>query len=180
MAEEKKADDKKNTWVQWVALTTTILAVCAAISSLKGGGYSTKVQLSTTVESNKWAYYQAKSIKQHLSEMEARQLEVIFASTTTADARQAAEARVAAARAEARRYEGEKAAIKAEAEGLQKDETENKRHGAAFGQAVMLLQIAITLSSVGALIKKPVMWYVGLAFGAAGLLYMANGFLLFF
>jgi hypothetical protein len=25
-------------WIKWVALTTTILAVCAAIGSLKGGG----------------------------------------------------------------------------------------------------------------------------------------------
>ena len=40
----------------------------------------------------------------------------------------------------------------------------------------MLLQIAIMLSSVGALMKKPIMWVVGLAFGAVGLTYMANGF----
>ena len=39
----------------------------------------------------------------------------------------------------------------------------------------MLLQIAIMMSSVGALIKKPIMWYVGLAFGVGGLGYMANG-----
>jgi hypothetical protein len=40
----------------------------------------------------------------------------------------------------------------------------------------MLLQIAIMLSSVGALIKRPIMWIVGLVFGAGGLAYMANGF----
>ncbi len=174
------ADEKKTGWIQLVALTTTILAVCAAISSLKGGGYSTSVQLATTAEANKWAYFQAKSIKQHLSQMEARQLEVVLASTTASEARQAAEARRAAAAAEAQRYDGEKNAIKAQAEALQQEEEHNKRHAGAFGQAVMLLQIAITLSSVGALIKRPAMWWVGLVFGAAGLLYMADGFWLFF
>ena len=57
-------------WGKWVALTTMIFAVCAALSSLKGGGYSTKVQLAMTQENNKWAYYQAKSIKGHSFELQ--------------------------------------------------------------------------------------------------------------
>jgi hypothetical protein len=174
------AEEKKEQWTQWVALTTTILAVCAAISSLKGGGYSTKVQLSTTIEVNKWAYFQSKSLKQHVTEQQAVLLDVAALEARTPEGRRLAEARRDAALADVRRYDEEKAAIKAEAEGLQADEALNKRHGAAFGQAVMLLQIAITLSAVGALIKKQPMWWAGLVFGAAGLVYMADGFLLFF
>jgi hypothetical protein len=174
------ADEKKEQWTQWVALTTTILAVCAAISSLKGGGYSTKVQLSTTMEVNKWAYFQAKSLKQHVTEQQAVLLEMAAVEARTPEAQRLAQARREAALADVKRYDAEKATIKAEAEGLQADEALNKRHGAAFGQAVMLLQIAITLSAVGALIKRPVMWWIGLGFGAAGLLYMVDGFLLFF
>lgn len=173
------AEEKKEQWTQWVALTTTILAVCAAISSLKGGGYSTKVQLSTTMEVNKWAYFQSKSLKQHVSEQQVALLEVALAEARTEEGRQAARARRDAAAADVGRYDAEKAEIKREAEGLQADEALNKRHGAAFGQAVMLLQIAITLSAVGALIKRQAMWWIGLCFGAAGLLYMADGFFLF-
>ena len=55
----------KETWITWVALTTTILAVLAAIASLRATSYSTKVQLATTKEANQWAYYQSKSIKEH-------------------------------------------------------------------------------------------------------------------
>ena len=173
------AEEKKEKWTQWVALTTTILAVCAAISSLKGGSYSTKVQLATTLEANKWAYYQAKSLKQNIAEQGAALLEVAVQEARTPEGKALAERRREAAAAEAKRYDAEKGAIKAEAEALQADEALNKRHGAAFGQAVMLLQIAITLSAVGALIKRPQMWWGGLVFGAAGLLYMVNGFLLF-
>jgi hypothetical protein len=44
----------------------------------------------------------------------------------------------------------------------------------------MLFQISIMLSSVGALLKKQRLWYGGLVFGVAGLVYMVNGFLLLF
>ena len=66
----------KERWTQLVALTTTVLAVCAAISSLKGGGYATKVQLATTRENDKWAQYQSKSIKENLFAVEQSLLQV--------------------------------------------------------------------------------------------------------
>ncbi len=72
----KPAAPPRERWMQWVALTTTVLAVCAAISALKGGGYSTKVQLSTTQEANRWSHFQAKSIKQHAVELHRDDLEL--------------------------------------------------------------------------------------------------------
>ena len=57
-------------WVRWVALTTTVLAVCAAVSSMKGSSNSTKVQIWTTKESNQWQFYQAKSIKKYLMQLQ--------------------------------------------------------------------------------------------------------------
>ncbi|MEI6079413.1 MAG: DUF4337 family protein, partial [bacterium] len=60
----------KDKWVQIGTLATTVLAVCAAISALKGGGYSTKTQVTTTQVANTWAYYQAKSIKQTILKSE--------------------------------------------------------------------------------------------------------------
>jgi hypothetical protein len=170
----------KDRWTQWVALTTTVLAVCAAISALKGGGYSTRVQLSTTQEANLWSYFQSKSIKQHAIELHRDHLEVVRLEVRTPEAQRLVDERLTRARAEIARYDHEKNDIKAQAEGAQKAEDGLKRHGAAFGLAVMLLQIAIMLSSIGALMKKPMMWAIGLLFGGVGLVYMANGFLLFF
>lgn len=174
--EARPASPPKERWTQWVALTTTVLAVCAAISSLKGGGYSTRVQLATTRESDRWAQYQAKSIKQSLFVVERDLLQVQGLEARTPEAHQAIAARLAKIAADVERYEGEKAQLKAEAEGVQRDEASFQRIGASFGLAVMLLQIAIMLSSVGALIKRPIMWVVGLVFGAAGVVYMAGGF----
>jgi hypothetical protein len=163
-------------WTQWVALTTTILAVCAAISSLKGGGYSTKVQLATTRENDRWAQYQSKSIKETLLSVEQSLLQIQAPEARAPEAKALISARLAKLSSEIERYEKEKGQLKAEAEGIQRDEASWQRIGGSFGLAVMLLQIAIMMSSVGALIKRPAMWIVGLVFGAAGLSYMANGF----
>ncbi len=168
--------EQKERWIQWVALTTTVLAVCAAISSLKGGGFSTQVQLKNTQEANRWAFYQSKSLKQNLAELEREEMAVLVLETRTPEGKAQAEKALARATAEAQRYEKEKAEIKVEAEKLAAEQADLKRHGGNFGLAVMLLQIAIMMSSVGALIKKPVMWWAGLAFGLGGLGYMANGF----
>ncbi|HEX9291932.1 MAG TPA: DUF4337 domain-containing protein [Anaeromyxobacteraceae bacterium] len=176
----KPAAPPRERWMQWVALTTTVLAVCAAISALKGGGYSTKVQLSTTQEANRWSHFQAKSIKQHAVELHRDDLELAQLEARTPEAQRLAGERIARAKAEIARYDQEKGAIKLEADAIQKEEGELKQHGQAFGLAVMLLQIAIMLSSVGALMKRPAMWVVGLVFGSGGLFYMANGFWLFF
>jgi len=179
-AEPARAAPAKERWMQWVALTTTVLAVCAAISALRGSVYSTRVQLSTTRESSHWSHFQAKSIKQHVIELHRDQLELLRLEAHTPEAHLLANERLAKVGAELARYDREKNEIKAEAERIQLDEDKLKRHAGAFGLAVMLLQIAIMLSSVGALMKKPIMWVVGLAFGALGLAYMANGFWLVF
>jgi Domain of unknown function (DUF4337) len=179
-AETKPGAILKERWTQLVALTTTILAVCAAISSLKGAGYSTKTQLATTRENDKWAQFQSKSIKQNLFAVELSLLQIQALEAKAPEARAAISARVAKLQAELDRYDKEKAQLKGEAEGIQHDEASYQRIGGNFGLAVMLLQIAIMLSSVGALMKKPAMWVVGLVFGTIGLLYMGNGFFAWF
>lgn len=70
-------------WTKWVALSTTLLAVCAAFATLKGGSFSTKTQLATVSASNKWSYYQAKSLKETARDTESTIIKVIEASAST-------------------------------------------------------------------------------------------------
>ena len=70
------AEEKKETWLNWLALTTVIFAVCATLSTFKGGGYSTRSVLSQTRASDQWAFYQAKSIKGYLYEVQREKLEL--------------------------------------------------------------------------------------------------------
>ncbi|MGE5307471.1 MAG: DUF4337 domain-containing protein [Deltaproteobacteria bacterium] len=167
-------------WVKWVALSTTVLAVCAAISSLKGGGYSTRIQLSTTLENSKWSYYQAKSIKQNMMQSQ-RDLFALYAfKESDPEAKKMIDGKLKQCEAEVARYEKEKEQIKTEAESIAREQDVLKKHAGNFGIAVMFLQIAIMLSSVGTLLKRREVWITGLAIGVFGLVYMANGFFLVF
>jgi len=62
------AEEKKEPWLNYLALTTVIFAVCATLSTFKGGSYSTRSVLSQSQAANQWAFYQAKSIKGYLYE----------------------------------------------------------------------------------------------------------------
>jgi hypothetical protein len=171
----------KEKWLQGVALTTTILAVCAAIASLKATSYSTKVQLSTTQEANKWSHYQAKTIREHLYKMQADTFMLLgLSGPRDPKTQKFLDERLQKYQDEARRYDAEKKELMDEARGIQKQQDLYKRHNASFALSVMVLQIAIMMSSVGALMKKPAMWIAGLTFGAVGLLLMLNGFFLWF
>src|SRR6201996_1180634 len=50
-------------WISWVALSTAILAVLAAITGLLSGSHANEAMMSQIEASDQWAYYQAKSVK---------------------------------------------------------------------------------------------------------------------
>jgi hypothetical protein len=177
------AEEKKERWLSWLALTTVVFAVGATLATFKGGSYSTRALLSQTQASDQWAYFQAKSIKGNLYTLQKEQLELqlgVLGPAVPAGVRTAYEGRIAACAEKVQKYEQEQAQIKAEAEALERNRDLCKRHQAAFGVAVILLQITILLSSVAALLKRRPLWYAALAIGSVGMVQFANGFLLFF
>ncbi|MBU5638919.1 DUF4337 domain-containing protein [Geomonas sp. Red69] len=173
------AEEKKEPWLNYLALTTVILAVCATLATFKGGGFSTRSVLAQSQASDQWAFYQAKSIKQSLAEMEQGQLERELLRTGDRQVGAAMEARAQALKAKIAKYDQEKAKIQDEAKKLEKERDEAQRHGRPFGLAVIFLQIAILLSSIAALLKKKAVWVAGVAVGICGLVQFANGFMLF-
>ena len=173
------AEEKKEGWLNLLALTTVILAVCATLATFKGGGYSTRTVLRQNKASDQWAHYQAKGIKGNLYEVEAlrlkRDLELAPRTSTSV-----LEKALADAEKKVIKYDGEKAEIMAKARSLEQERDDALRHGAPFGLAVIFLQIGILLSSIAALLKKKPIYFAGLAVGVVGLVYFANGFFLLF
>src|SRR5512135_3767411 len=70
------AEEKKEKWLNYLALTTVILAVCATLSTFKGGNFSTLAVMSQSKASDQWSYYQAKSIKGYVYEIQKEKLEL--------------------------------------------------------------------------------------------------------
>ena len=57
------AEEQKEKWTLYVALSTAIIAVLAAIAGLYGNHHANEAMLDQIASSDKWAYYQAKGIK---------------------------------------------------------------------------------------------------------------------
>ncbi len=78
-----------------------------------------------------------------------------------------------------KKYDEEKKQIESDARKFEAVKEDAQKHAQIFGMAVIFLQIAILLSSIAALLKKKIVWVLGLAVGVVGLVYFADGFLLF-
>ncbi|MBC7452733.1 MAG: DUF4337 domain-containing protein [Massilia sp.] len=176
------ADDKKEPWLNYLALSTVILAVCATLSTFKGGGYSTRSVISQAQASDQWAYYQAKSIKENIYQLQREKVQLDLATLDqNAPAAKVAAFRAALAGYEKKvdKYAKEKIDIEQKAVQLEKQRDDAQLNGRPFGLAVILLQIAILISSIAALIKRKMLWYAALPVGLLGIVYFADGFLLF-
>jgi hypothetical protein len=177
MAEE----EKKERWLNYLALTTVILAVCATLSTFKGGAYSTKSVLSQNQAANQWAYFQSKSIKSYLYEIQKDEIELSLQNALQENNNVLAEQhrnRIALYVQKIKKYDYEKAVIMKEAKKLESIRDEAQRHSRDLGIAVIFLQIAILLSSISALMKKKLLWLCSAITGVVGIGYFVNGLFL--
>ena len=177
------ADDKKEKWTTYLAITTVIIVVCATLSTFKGGGYSTRSLMNQTLASDQWAFFQSKSLKSYIFEMQKDNLELQNQQNSKLNVSPEIMAKfqekIDTYSKKIHQYELEKEEITQKAKKFEADRDECKLHGSAFGIAVIFLQISILLSSISALAKKKIVWFLSLAVGAIGILYFADGFFLF-
>ena len=176
------AEEKKESWLNYLALTTVIFAVCATLSTFKGGGFSTRSVMSQSQASDQWAFYQAKSIKSYMYQMQKETFELKLLDlprNTSEEAINNYKEKIADYKKKIEKYEQEKSEIQEKAKQLESVRDESQKHSQAFGMAVIFLQIAILLSSIAALLKKQVVWYGAMAAGLVGLFYFLDGFILF-
>jgi hypothetical protein len=170
--------EKGPTWTLYLSLSTAIIAVFAAVASLKSGSNANEAILAKNEAvlaqaraSDRWAYYQAKGIKHVVYGVQADAI----AATNPAQA--------ARFREEANRYKNDQEALEraakeleksVEASGLQADESLERHH--RFAISVTVFQVAIALAAIAALARRRPLWFVSLAVGAAGLFFFLRGF----
>jgi hypothetical protein len=173
------AEEKKEPWLNYLALTTIIFAVCATLASFKGSSFSTLAVLSQSQSSDQWAYYQSKSLKSYLYEVQKDTLELDM-KTKEPTILEEYKKKIDDYSLKIKRYETEKSEIQEKAKKLEETRDEARRHSKTFGVGVIYLQIAILLSSIAALLKKKPVWFVGVIVGVIGIVYFIDGFILFF
>src|ERR1700704_3643025 len=153
------AEHSGETWISWVALSTAILAVVAAIAGLLSGKHANEAMMSQIEASDQWNYYQAKSIK-------ASVLDAKMSLAGAVDEKD---------RAKAARYEEEQTEIKEKAETKKKNAKTNFHRHEVYARGVTMFQIAIAIAAISALTRKRRFWIVSLLFGAVGCVFVVLG-----
>jgi hypothetical protein len=165
-----------------VALLVALAATFVALASVKDRNLTLGMMQAQAKAVDTWNYYQAKSTKQNLAEATADELLALKsvgsagASAQTAAAHEL-EKRIENYRDQVSRYDREKEAVKAEAEGYEhRYEALNTRHD-EFDLSDAAMSVAIALLGVTALTRKR--WLMGVAavFLGIGVLFGMAGFL---
>ncbi|HEY4745307.1 MAG TPA: DUF4337 domain-containing protein [Desulfuromonadaceae bacterium] len=175
--------EEKEKWQGWLALSTAIMAVLAALTTLYMGKFSSRAIMAQGLESDQWAYYQAKSIKQHTFEMNRRALELQYLTDRKRLPPLVAveyEKTLAKYGEEIKRYDGDKKEIKAKADDIASRKLKAQDMGGNFAYSLIFLQIAIMLSSLSSLTKRHYLWYIALACNIGWLFFFLDGWLLFY
>jgi hypothetical protein len=167
----QKEKEKRDSWTKYVSLTMVCIAVLAAIATLKGGGFSTRTlkemneaTFNQTQASDQWSFFEARSIKENLYEIEQEHL----AAAPAPDA-----AALAKIKDKIAKYEKDKADISALAkkyetarDDARKTATSAAEHSRQMGLSITLFQIAIALGAMCLIVKKKPLWFVSSLFGA--------------
>jgi hypothetical protein len=151
-----KAEHSGETWILWVALSTAILAVLAAIAGLLSGQHANEAMMNQIESSDQWNYYQAKSIR--ASVLDAK----ISLSGVPNESDQS----------KRDRYEKEQEQIKSEAERKEAAAKSNFHKHEVFARGVTMFQIAIAIAAISALTNRRHFWMVSLLFGIVGCVFL--------
>ena len=155
-AHEKAQEEKHRApWLRYLAVSSACFAVVAAVASLKSGHAANEALLKQSKATDAWAYYQAKGNKAATRSAEADILAELKADP----------ARVATLRADLDKYAKEQDEIRAEALDLERESKAELALHEWFAATVTLLQVAIGLSAIGALIENRKVWLASLVAG---------------
>ena len=167
---EIAAEEKK--WSFYIAISTALIAVLAAISSLVAGHHSNEALIEQIRASDQWAFYQAKNIRMH----EMQSMVDLLGAITPQDKEKTATLREKYVK-EVERYGNDKENISEKAKELEKERDLLSRRADRFDGGEALLEIGLVICSITLLTKRRGFWIGSILVGAAGVVLAVTGFL---
>ncbi|MDB5004055.1 MAG: hypothetical protein JWQ34_2280 [Mucilaginibacter sp.] len=153
----------KERWVLFVALSTALIAVLAAITGLLAGEHADEAMLAQIHASDQWAYYQAKGIKSETL-VEAGKLLVAFGKTP-----------IVVDEEKIKENKKEQAEIKEKAEDFQKESNIHVAKHSVFARGITLFQISIAIGAISIIVKRKSLWFVSIGFACIGIFFLIQG-----
>ena len=142
-------------WFRFVAISTALMAVFAAVSSLLAGHHSNEALIDQIKSSDQWAFYQAKGIKGEIKKLQAT------AGITDPAA--------------ADKYKKEQEEIKKQAEEAEHSSKYHLERHVIRARSVTLFQIAIAISAIAILTRQKLLWLTSIAITLVGLGFFITG-----
>jgi hypothetical protein len=163
---ESHGQRSKASWVMGAALSSAILAALAAVASLLAGHHVNEAMIDQLRASDQWNYYQAKGVKAAVLATKLELLDGLQKPAAKKDKEKLAQ------------YSEEQKEIKEKAEELEKSADAHLHTHVVFARGVTLFQVSIAVAAVSVLTQKRSFWFVSMAFGAIGLVFLIQGLML--
>src|SRR5580698_7351220 len=64
---QEKAEEQREKWTLYVARSTALMAVLAAVAGLLAGHHANEALIERTKASDQWNFYQAKNLKEEIA-----------------------------------------------------------------------------------------------------------------
>ena len=157
----------------WISRTTAILAVIAAISSGRWGACNLQAILEQGKVNDGWAYYQAKSMKQHEAEQTRELANALSSSAANKDPFEQLKQHMDA---EAKREEQDKRDQEQTTLQYQASRDHYVESSFWFEISFAVLQLGVILCTIASAARHKFSWGIGMMLGVVGLLLLVNGF----
>lgn len=167
---QEKAEEQKERWTLYVALSTAFMAVLAAVAGLLAGHHANEALIERVKASDQWNYYQAKNLKSEIAANTDKILRAL-APLSPAGAHLGEDDHAT----DIARYEKEKETIKAKAEEAEKQSEWHLNRHVPLASAVTAFQIAIAISAIAILTRRKKLWYGGILLTLIGLFFLLQG-----
>lgn len=156
-----------------VSITISIMAVLVAGVTLLGHRAHTEELLRQSQAADKWAQYQAKSVRLHETQGFSDMVNLVASMD-----KGKGDALVEKYSKEVEHYQSDKEDITKEAKDLEAERDLVARKGNRFDGGEAILEIGLVICSVTLLTKRKGFWFAGLLLGVIGIGLAATGFLL--
>jgi len=152
--------ENKERWVMYVALSTAVIAVLAAITGLLAGNHADDAMLTQIHASDQWAFYQAKGIKAELLASTDHMLVIMGKQSDTVDNKKIA------------KYKQQQQEIMQKATEYQKESDVHVERHDVLARGVTLFQASISIGAIAIITRRKPLWFVSLTFAAIGLFFL--------
>ncbi len=156
-------DERDKRWILLVALSSALIAVLAAISSLLAGHHANEAMLEQIQASDQWSFFQAKGIKSAVLDSRLELLTALGKEVKPEE------------RARLAKYEEEAKRIEEEGHERERSSARHMERHNVLARTVTLYQIAIALGAIAALTRRRPLFYASVGLSVIGSVFLMQG-----